>query len=73
MKTKNIVCLMVLFTIVNMNAFSQIKMPQASPSSKVSQQVGLTTIHLDYSRPGKREENIWRIGTIWKSMENRCQ
>ncbi|MBR9774405.1 MAG: DUF2911 domain-containing protein [Cytophagales bacterium] len=74
MKTKNIVCLMVLFTIVNMNAFSQIKMPQASPSSKVSQQVGLTTIHLDYSRPGKKGRKIFGelvpFGKVWRTGAN---
>lgn len=74
MKTKNIVCLIILFTIVQLNAVSQIKMPQASPSSKVTQQVGLTTIHLDYSRPGKKGRKIFGelvpFGKVWRTGAN---
>lgn len=74
MKTKNFVCLLLLFTIVQLNAFSQIKMPQASPNSKVSQQIGLTTIHLDYSRPGKKDRKIFGelvpFGKVWRTGAN---
>ena len=34
-------------------AFGQLKIPQASPSSKIEQIVGLTTITVEYSRPSK--------------------
>ena len=59
MKTKNLIGLIVLLSLVQINAFAQIKMPQASPNSKMSQQVGLTVIHLDYSRPGKKGRKIF--------------
>lgn len=74
MKTKNIVCLLMLFTVVQLNALSQIKMPQASPNSKISQQVGLTTIHLNYSRPGKKNRKIFGelvpFGRVWRTGAN---
>lgn len=74
MKTKNIVCLLMLFTVVQLNALSQIKMPQASPNSKISQQVGLTTIHLNYSRPGKKNRKIFGelvpFGSVWRTGAN---
>ncbi|WP_291368967.1 DUF2911 domain-containing protein [Cyclobacterium sp.] len=49
-------------------------MPQASPSSKVVQQVGLTEIHLDYSRPGKKGRKIFGelvpYGKVWRTGAN---
>lgn len=37
----------------------QIKVPQPSPFSKVEQQVGLTGVELEYSRPGMRDREIF--------------
>ena len=37
----------------------QIQVPQPSPSSKVEQQVGLTNVKLEYSRPGKHGREIF--------------
>lgn len=37
----------------------QIQVPQPSPSSKVEQQVGLTNVELEYSRPGMRGREIF--------------
>jgi tetratricopeptide (TPR) repeat protein len=49
-------------------------MPQASPNSKISQQVGLTTIHLNYSRPGKKNRKIFGelvpFGSVWRTGAN---
>lgn len=74
MKTKNLICLIVLLCIVQMSAYAQIKMPQASPNSKISQQVGLTMLHLDYSRPGKKGRKIFGelvpFGSVWRTGAN---
>jgi len=54
--------------------FAQIKMPQASPNSKVSQQIGLTMIHLEYSRPSKKNRKIFGelvpFGSVWRTGAN---
>ena len=74
MKTKNIVCLIALFAIVQVSLFAQIKMPQASPNSQVSLQVGLTMIHLEYSRPSKKNRKIFGelvpFGSVWRTGAN---
>ena len=74
MKTKNIICLIGLFSLVNLNLFAQIKMPQASPNSEISQQVGLTTLHLEYSRPSKKDRKIFGelvpFGKVWRTGAN---
>lgn len=50
--------------------------PQPSPSSKVEQTVGLTTISLDYSRPGVNDRDIFggllTYGEIWRVGANAC-
>jgi hypothetical protein len=77
MKTKivkNVLFISVLLLTFTVAAQAQIKMPQASPSSSVSQQVGLTTIDLNYSRPSKRERKIFGelvpYGSIWRTGAN---
>lgn len=77
MKTKivkNVLFITALMLMVTLATQAQIKMPQASPSSSVSQQVGLTKIDLNYSRPSKRERKIFGelvpYGTIWRTGAN---
>ena len=38
---------------------AQIQAPQPSPSATVQQEVGLTTVELNYSRPGMRGRTIF--------------
>ncbi|WP_375582262.1 hypothetical protein [Cyclobacterium xiamenense] len=72
MNTKKMLFLMAILFLMQFSVSAQIKMPQASPNSKISQQMGLTVLHLDYSRPGKRDrKDFWGIGTLWTSMANR--
>tara|TARA_R110000868_G_scaffold178679_5_gene418489 strand:+ start:345 stop:1190 length:846 start_codon:yes stop_codon:yes gene_type:complete len=56
-----------------MNA--QIVSPQASPSAKVSQVVGLTDVSLDYSRPAMRERTIFGdlvpFNKLWRTGANK--
>ncbi len=52
----------------------QIQMPQASPTAKISQQVGLTAVTLDYSRPSTKGRKIFGelvpYGEIWRTGAN---
>jgi hypothetical protein len=74
MKKKNLICLIVLLSLAQISTYGQIKMPQASPDCKISQQVGLTVLHLDYSRPGKKGRKIFGelvpFGKIWRTGAN---
>lgn len=59
-------------------SFSQIASPRLSPEAKISQQVGLTDITIEYSRPSKRGRvvfgdvvpmnEVWRTGANKNSM-----
>jgi hypothetical protein len=52
----------------------QIPMPQASPSAKIIQQFGLTTVTVDYSRPSTKGRKIFGelvpFGQIWRTGAN---
>jgi hypothetical protein len=52
----------------------QIQMPQASPSSKITQQVGLSTVTVDYSRPSTKGRKIFGelvpYGEVWRTGAN---
>ncbi len=52
----------------------QIQMPQASPSSKITQQFGLSTVTVDYSRPSVKGRKIFGelvpYGQIWRTGAN---
>lgn len=74
MKTKKMLFLVTILSLVQIVAFAQINMPPASPHSKVSQQMGLTVLHLDYSRPGKKGRKIFGelvpFGKVWRTGAN---
>ena len=53
MKILNILFLLSFFV-----TFSQVKTPQASPKSKLVQNVGLTEITIEYSRPSIKGRKI---------------
>lgn len=52
----------------------QIQMPQASPSAKISQQVGLSVVTVDYSRPSTKGRKIFGelvpYGEVWRTGAN---
>ncbi|TDQ18790.1 DUF2911 family protein [Algoriphagus boseongensis] len=52
----------------------QIQMPQASPSAKISQRVGLTDVTVDYSRPSAKGRKIFGelvpYGQVWRTGAN---
>lgn len=55
-------------------ATAQIQVPQPSPSAKIEQQVGLTNVAVEYSRPGMRGRTIFGglvpFGERWRTGAN---
>jgi hypothetical protein len=53
---------------------AQLKIPQASPSSEVEQEVGLTEVEVNYSRPGMKGRKIFGdlvpYGQLWRTGAN---
>ena len=68
---------LVLCTLLLTSIFSfaqQIQMPQASPSAKIIQKVGLTDVTVDYSRPSTKGRKIFGelvpFGQVWRTGAN---
>lgn len=63
-----------LFLFIGFWAFSQITHPKASPFSRVEQEVGLSKITIEYSRPATRGRKIFGhlvpYGRIWRVGAN---
>lgn len=57
-------------------AQAQINKPAASPRAQLTQQVGLTTVNVDYSRPGVKGRKIFgeleAYGAVWRTGANAC-
>ena len=55
-------------------AFAQVQTPQPSPSAQLSQTVGLTEVTVKYSRPSKKDRDIFGalvpFGKIWRTGAN---
>lgn len=72
MKKIFIAALVILST--GFSTTAQISTPAASPSSVVTQQVGLTNIKLEYSRPSARGRaifgNLLPFGVLWRTGAN---
>ena len=65
----------VLATIIaNFVIHAQVKTPQPSPHSVVTQVVGLTDVTIDYSRPGAKGRTIFGdlvpFGKLWRTGAN---
>ncbi len=63
------------FLFIGIVAFGQqIQMPQASPSAKIAQKVGLTDVTVDYSRPSAKGRKIFGelvpFGQVWRTGAN---
>jgi hypothetical protein len=65
-----------MFTCVAVSAAAQVKLPVLSPKAKVVQQVGLTDIELNYSRPSTKnrvifgENGLVPFGKFWRTGAN---
>lgn len=63
------------FLMCSLLSFAQqIQMPQASPSAKIAQKVGLTDVTVDYSRPSTKDRKIFGelvpYGQVWRTGAN---
>ncbi len=73
---KNLILITLLFVGFTLNA--QIKTPSASPMAKIEQEVGLTTIMVEYSRPGVKGRDIFSadglvpFGKVWRTGANQA-
>ena len=72
MKKKS--CLLLLSLIIVTSSFAQLKSPNASPRSNISQIIGLVSVNLDYSRPSKKSREIFGglvpYNKIWRTGAN---
>ncbi len=66
--------LMLLAFIVSFSAHSQIDTPAPSPSATLTQEVGLTTVTINYSRPSVKDRTIFggllKYGELWRTGAN---
>lgn len=67
-----------LFVVLLSSGFQafaqQIEMPQASPSAKIAQKIGLTDVTVSYSRPSTKGRKIFGelvpYGSVWRTGAN---
>ena len=70
------VILISLMLCISVASYAQIKLPALSPAVEISQQIGLTTAKLSYSRPSLRgrelfgENGILVLGEKWRTGAN---
>jgi len=74
-KFKFTLALVAFFSIICFQSYSQqLQMPQASPTAKISQKVGLTDVTIDYSRPSTKGRKIFGelvpFGEVWRTGAN---
>ena len=66
--------LLLLSLIIVTSSFAQLKSPNASPRSNISQIIGLVSANLDYSRPSKKGREIFGglvpYNKIWRTGAN---
>jgi hypothetical protein len=74
MKTKINFLILALLFVSTIGMAQQIQMPQASPSSKIIQKVGLTDVTVDFSRPSTKGRKIFGelvpFGQVWRTGAN---
>ncbi len=74
MNFKSILFFLLLTGSISTAFAQQIQMPQASPSAKIAQQVGLSNVTADYSRPSTKGRKIFGelvpFGQVWRTGAN---
>jgi len=74
MNFKSIFFVLLLMGSISSSFAQQIQMPQASPSAKIAQQVGLSNVTVDYSRPSTKGRKIFGelvpFGEVWRTGAN---
>ena len=72
MKKKSFILLLSLVIVTS--SFAQLKSPNASPRSNITQIIGLVSVNLDYSRPSKKSREIFGglvpYNKIWRTGAN---
>jgi hypothetical protein len=65
---------LLILLMVASSAFAEIRLPQASPPSTVSQGVGISKVTVAYHRPGVRGRKVWGelvpLGEVWRLGAN---
>ena len=68
------IILLLAMTIANFVVEAQVKAPQASPKSTISQVVGLTDVSVEFSRPSTKGRTIFGdlvpFGKLWRTGAN---
>lgn len=63
-----------IFAFATLAMQAQVKTPQASPSTKIEQVVGLTDVEIDYSRPSAKGRTVYGelvpYGKLWRTGAN---
>ena len=69
--------MMLAATLCSLISFAQIKMPAPSPNQKITQEFGVASIELTYSRPSikgrsllKENSDLAPLGTLWRTGAN---
>lgn len=74
MNSKYSLAFLTFFLVSFVSFAQQIQMPQASPSAKITQKVGLTDVTVDYSRPSTKGRKIFGelvpYGEVWRTGAN---
>jgi len=68
------IILTAVFAFATLAIQAQVKTPQASPSTKIEQVVGLTDVEIDYSRPSTKGRTVYGelvpYGKLWRTGAN---
>ena len=68
------IIVMLAVILANFMVEAQVKTPQSSPSAKVEQVVGLTTVQVEYSRPSAKGRTVYGdlvpYGKMWRTGAN---
>ncbi|HVR39404.1 MAG TPA: DUF2911 domain-containing protein [Thermoanaerobaculia bacterium] len=74
MKTRAILCVLLLLTEANVFAQGAIRLPEASPAATVGQTIGITDVNITYHRPAVNKRKIFGglvpYGVIWRVGAN---
>ena len=71
---KNLLIILCIISSMSLSYGQRLKTPTLSPFSKISQQVGLTEVNLEYARPSARGRevfgNLVPYGEVWRTGAN---
>lgn len=75
-KNLQILIVFTLSLLISNQVFAQIQTPAPSPGSTITQMIGMTEVTIEYSRPGKKDREIFGalvpFGEIWRTGANQA-